>query len=248
MSLSISAEIEAWPIAGSFTISRGSKTEAVVVVVEISDGIHRGRGECTPYPRYGETPDGVKAEIEAIAPRIADGSLTRLDLQTAMKAGAARNALDCAIWDFEAKRQGKRAWTLAGLPPLRPVTTAYTISLGTPEAMAEATEKAAHMPLLKVKLGGEGDEARITAVRGAAPHSDIIVDANEAWPANRVADLLKVCADHGVSLVEQPLPAGKDQILDSIDRVVPVCADESVHDRATLPGLVGRYDAINIKL
>ncbi len=248
MSLAVTATIESWPIAGAFSISRGTKTEAIVVVAEISDGVYTGRGECVPYPRYDETPSGVKAAIDTIAPEIAAGRITRTELQSAMPAGAARNALDCAIWDFEAKRQGKRAWTLAGLPAPRPVTTAYTISLASVADMVKATEAAADYPLLKIKLGGEGDRERIAAIRDTVPRADLIVDANEAWPEDQLEDLLKACAEADVLLVEQPLPAGQDRILDRIDRPVPVCADESAHDRASLPVLSGRYDAINIKL
>lgn len=244
-SRTLSASIERWPIAGSFTISRGAKTEAVVVVVEISQGGLIGRGECVPYPRYGETPEATLEAIQAMQERLA-GGMDRIALQAAMPAGAARNALDCALADLAAKLAGKRIWELLGQPAPEPRTTAYTISLGTPEAMAEATAKAAHRPLLKIKLGGDG--ARIAAVRKAAPTSELIVDANEAWREDNLAANLTACADAGVTLVEQPLPAGQDAALARIKRPVAVCADESVHDRASLEGLRGRYDAINIKL
>jgi L-alanine-DL-glutamate epimerase-like enolase superfamily enzyme len=239
--------IERWPIAGAFTISRGAKTEAVTVVAEVSQGNCRGRGECVPYPRYGETPEAALAALEAMQDRVTDG-LTRSALQDAMPPGAARNALDCAMVDLEAKQNRQRAWDLLGRPTPRVCVTAYTISLGSPEAMAEAATKAAHRPLLKVKLGGEGDGARIAAVRKAAPKSELIVDANEAWTPTNLAQNLVACADCGVTLVEQPLRAGQDSLLAQIRRPVPVCADESVHDRTSLPGLRDRYDAVNIKL
>jgi L-Ala-D/L-Glu epimerase len=165
-----------------------------------------------------------------------------------MPAGAARNALDCALLDLEAKRLSQRAWALLGRPAPRPCTTAFTISLGTPEAMAAATAKAAHRPLLKVKLGGDDDAGRIAAVRKAAPESELIVDANEAWTSDNLERNLHACAELGVTLVEQPLPAANDEALARIKRPIAVCADESVHDRASLKGLRERYDAVNIKL
>ncbi len=245
------AKIERWPIAGAFTISRGAKTEAAVVIAEIHLGGLIGRGECVPYPRYGETPEATLAAIQAMQDAVADG-LDGSALQRLMPAGAARNALDCALLDLEAKRAGLRVWERLGRDPPRPCTTAYTISLGTPEAMAAATARAAHRPLLKIKLGGAddmgGDEARIIAVRRAAPESELIVDANEAWTPANLERHLKACSDVGVTLVEQPLPAGHDDALATIRRPMSVCADESVHDRASLAGLRGRYDAINIKL
>jgi L-Ala-D/L-Glu epimerase / N-acetyl-D-glutamate racemase len=244
---SLAARIERWPIAGAFTISRGAKTEAVTVVAEVSQSGHTGRGECVPYPRYGETPEATLRALEAMQEPLEQG-LDRQALQTAMPPGAARNALDCALLDLEAKRAGKRVWTLLGRPEPKPGITAFTISLGTPEAMAEATEKAAHRPLLKIKLGSDGDAFRIAAVRKAAPHSELIVDANEAWTADSLAQNLAACADAGVTLVEQPLPAGKDEALARIKRLLAVCADESVHDRRSLEGLRDRYDAVNIKL
>jgi L-alanine-DL-glutamate epimerase-like enolase superfamily enzyme len=243
----LAARIERWPIAGSFTISRGAKTEAVTVVAEVSRGGLTGRGECVPYPRYGETPEATLAALKAMRDPLRRG-LEREALQAAMPAGAARNALDCAWLDLEAKMRGQRAWTMLGRPAPRACTTAYTISLGTPEAMAAATAKAAHRPLLKIKLGGDGDSERILAVRKAAPESELIVDANEAWTADNLEQNLAECAEVGVTLVEQPLPAGRDEALARIKRPVAVCADESVHDRATLQGLRERYDAVNIKL
>ena len=244
---SLTVRTERWPIAGSFTIARGAKTEAAVVVVEIADGAITGRGECVPYARYGETIEGVTAALEAMRNALG-GGLDRQALQAAMPAGAARNALDCAFWDLEAKANAQAVHLLAGLPAPGPVVTAYTISLGTPEAMAAAAVKASSRKLLKVKLGGDGDPERIRAVRKAAPNSELIVDANEAWHPDNLAANLTACAEVGVTLVEQPLPAGNDAVLAAIKRPIPVCADESVHDRASLRSLVGKYDAVNIKL
>jgi L-Ala-D/L-Glu epimerase / N-acetyl-D-glutamate racemase len=243
----LDARIERWPIAGSFTISRGAKTEAVTVVAEVSRGDRTGCGECVPYPRYGETPEATLAALKSMQEAVARG-LDRQALQAAMPAGAARNALDCALLDLEAKIAGQRVWNLLGRPAPRACTTAYTISLGTPEAMAAATAKVAHRPLLKIKLGGDGDGARIAAVRDAAPESELIVDANEAWTPDNLAQRLAECAEAGVTLVEQPLPAGQDEVLARIRRPLSVCADESVHDRSSLAGLRERYDAVNIKL
>jgi len=244
---SLSVRIERWPIAGSFAISRGAKTEAVVVVAELFDGRHRGRGECVPYARYGETVDAVAAAIEAMGAAIANG-LDREALQAAMPAGAARNALDCAFWDLAAKRAARPVHKLAGLAAPAPLTTAYTISLAAPDAMAEAAAKVADRALLKVKLGGADDPARIAAVRRAAPRSELIVDANEGWTSHNLAENLAACARASVTLVEQPLPADRDDALARMRRPLPVCADESVHDRASLAALTGKYDAVNIKL
>ena len=244
---SLKVTVERWPIAGAFTISRGAKTEAVVVVVELGEGKARGRGECVPYARYGESTDNVTAQIEAMRPRLAAG-LSRAALQEAMPPGAARNALDCAFWDLEAKRAGRAVHELAGLPAPQPLTTAFTISLGTPETMAQAAAKAAQRALLKIKLGGDGDAARISAVRTAAPNAMLIVDANEGWTEDNLAANLEACANAGVVLVEQPLPDGRDAALGRITRPIPVCADESAHDRSSLAALIGKYDAVNIKL
>lgn len=241
------ARIEHWPIAGSFTISRGAKTEAVTVVAEVSLGGHTGRGECVPYPRYGETPAATLATLQAMQEHLERG-LDRQALQAAMPPGAARNALDCALLDLEAKTGGRRVWELLGRPAPKACITAYTISLASPEAMAAATARAAHRPLLKIKLGGDGDGARIAAVRKAAPRSELIVDANEAWTSDNLEQNLRACAEAGVTLVEQPLPAGRDEALARIKRPLAVCADESVHDRKSLDGLRERYDAVNIKL
>ncbi|MGH6778528.1 MAG: N-acetyl-D-Glu racemase DgcA [Bradyrhizobium sp.] len=243
----LAVRIERFPIAGSFTISRGAKTEAVTVVAEISQGGQTGRGECVPYPRYGETPEATLASLKAMREAVARG-LDRTALQAAMPSGAARNALDCAFVDLEAKTRGKRAWTLLGRTTPQPSVTAYTISLASPDAMAAAAAKAAHRPLLKIKLGGECDGKRIAAVRRAAPSAELIVDANEAWTPANLEPNLEACAAAGVTLVEQPLPAGEDEMLARIRHPIPICADESVHDRTSLDGLRVRYEAINIKL
>ncbi|MEP9377745.1 N-acetyl-D-Glu racemase DgcA [Aquabacter sp. CN5-332] len=243
---SLQVRIERFPIAGTFTISRGSKTEAVVVVAEIRDGTNVGRGECVPYGRYGETPDGVADLLRGLAAEV-EGGLDRAALQQRLPAGAARNALDCAFWDLDAKRSGIPAYREAGLPELRPLVTAFTLSLDTAEAMAEAA-RASGWPLLKLKLGGEDDIARLKAIRAAVPGTRLIVDANEGWTAETLAENFAACAEMGVELIEQPLPAKADDALAAIPRPVPVCADESVHERASLRGLIGKYDAVNIKL
>ncbi|HWM32491.1 MAG TPA: N-acetyl-D-Glu racemase DgcA [Methyloceanibacter sp.] len=245
--LRLAVRVESWPIRGGFTISRGAKHEAVVVVAELSDGSHIGRGECVPYARYGESVEGVVAAIEACTAQIGQG-LSRPELASLLPAGAARNALDCALWDLEAKRSGQSAARLAGIAPLRSVTTAFTISLDTPEAMAGRAREASAYPLLKLKLGGDGDEERLAAVREAVPAARLVVDANEAWRPEQIEPLLAAAAQARVELVEQPLPAGHDDLLAHIARPVPVCADESVHDRASLQRLAGRYDAVNVKL
>jgi L-Ala-D/L-Glu epimerase / N-acetyl-D-glutamate racemase len=245
--LTLALAVERWPIAGSFAISRGSKTEALTVVAELSDGVARGRGECVPYARYGESVDSVRAQIEAMRPQLGAG-IDRRGLQTAMPPGAARNALDCAFWDLEAKRTKRPVHELAEIPAPLALTTAYTISLAAPEAMAETAKGAAGRSLLKIKLGAEGDSARIAAVRAAAPQAALIVDANEGWNESNVAVNVAACAEAGVVLIEQPLPEGQDQALAHMRRPIPVCADESVHDRSSLSALSGRYDAVNIKL
>jgi len=230
-------------LAQVFTISRGSRTEAQVLTVRMSDGDHSGWGECVPYARYGETLDSVTAEIEGLPETV-----TRLGLYDLLPAGAARNAVDCALWDLEAKRAGKRVWELAGLAAPGPEITAYTLSLDTPEAMRAQAARHAFRPLLKIKLGTPDDMPRLEAVRAGAPAARIIVDANEGWSAGVYADLAPHLVRLGVELVEQPLPAGDDDALVGMERPVPVCADESCHDRASLPGLKGKYDVVNIKL
>ena len=239
--LTVAAAIETWPIAGQFTIARGAKREAAVVIATVTDGSVTGRGECVPYSRYGETVAGVQAAVLAI--KLSD----RASLLGQMPAGAARNALDCALWDYEAKCAGTSAACLAGLT-LGPVTTAYTISLDAPEVMAAKASAAARtMPLLKLKLAGKGDAERLRQVRSACPSTRLIADANESWTPDLLASLMAVAAETSIELVEQPLPAGADLALAG-RRAVPVCADESIHDRASLEALLGRYDAINIKL
>ncbi|MBY5934679.1 dipeptide epimerase [Tateyamaria omphalii] len=230
-------------LAQAFTISRGSRTEAHVLTVRVSDGAHSGWGECVPYARYDETVDSVTAEIESLS-----GVLTRDGLYDLLPAGAARNAVDCALWDLEAKRAGKRAWDLAGLTAPGPEITAYTLSLDTPDAMKKQAAEHAHRPLLKIKLGTPDDMPRLEAVRAGAPKSRIIVDANEGWSAEVYADLAPHLVRLGVQMVEQPLPAGDDEALIGMERPVPVCADESCHDRSDLPALKGKYDMVNIKV
>ncbi|NRB35570.1 MAG: dipeptide epimerase [Rhodobacteraceae bacterium] len=230
-------------LAQVFTISRGSRTEAKVLTVKITRGGHVGWGECVPYARYGETLESVTAEIESLP-----GDVTRAALQDLLPGGAARNAVDCALWDLECKAAGKRAWELAGLRVPGPEITAYTLSLAEPEAMRKQAAENAHRPLLKIKLGTPDDMPRLEAVRAGAPQSRIIIDANEGWSAEIYADLAPHLVRLGVELVEQPLPAGEDEALLGMARPLPVCADESCHDRASLPDLKGKYDVVNIKL
>lgn len=241
--------IEHWPIAGHFTISRGTRTQATVVSVTIIENGRRGRGECVPYARYGESVESVTAQIESARQAIESGT-SRILLQRLLPNGAARNALDCALWDLEAKLTGQPVYKHAGLPAPKPVTTAFTLSLDSPAAMEEAARKAAERPLLKIKLGGADadDRARLEAVRRGAPHAKLIVDANEGWSGEALHDFLKLCADQNVTLIEQPLPAGKDEALLDMPRPVPLCADESVHTSEGLAALAGRYDVVNIKL
>jgi L-alanine-DL-glutamate epimerase-like enolase superfamily enzyme len=243
--LAVRAEI--WPTRGSFTISRGSRTAVEIVVVELTAGGARGRGECVPYARYGETVAGVVAAIEGLRAPLS-GGLDRSGLQDLLPAGAARNALDCAFWDLEAKQAGRRVWELLGQGAPGPVTTAYTLSLDTAEAMARAAAENAWRPLLKLKLAGPEDLARVEAVRAAAPETRLIVDANEGWAPGLYAELAPHLAVLGVEMIEQPLPAGHDAALATMQRPITVAADESCHDTATLAGLAGRYDMINIKL
>jgi len=247
MPLTLTARIERFPIAGTFTISRGAKTQAIVVTAEISDGTHTGRGECVPYPRYGETPEGVLSAVEAMAPRIESG-LDRKALQAALPPGAARNALDCAFWDLEAKQADVRVWDLAGLPAPKPVTTVYTLSLDTPENMGAAAKAASFRPVLKLKLTGAGDLERVAAVRENAPDARLVVDANEGWTPDLVEPFSGRLAALGVTMIEQPLPAAKDAVLADMAHPIPLCADESAHACDGLDALVGRYEIVNIKL
>ena len=241
MQIEVSRDV--FRLAQVFTISRGSRTEAKVLTVRVSDGTHQGWGECVPYARYDETLESVEAEIAGLP-----NAFDRTKLMDLLPAGAARNAVDCALWDLEAKRAGKRAWDLAGLPVPGPEITAYTLSLDTPEKMQAQAAENAFRPLLKIKLGTPDDMPRLEAVRAGAPNAKIIVDANEGWSAEVYADLAPHLVRLGVALVEQPLPAGEDDALIGMDRPVPVCADESCHDRSSLPKLKGKYDVVNIKL
>ncbi|HEX6442285.1 MAG TPA: N-acetyl-D-Glu racemase DgcA [Stellaceae bacterium] len=243
----LSVSRRAWPLVQAFTISRGSRTTAEVVVAELHDGEFRGRGECVPYPRYGESVDSVAAALEAMKGAVFSG-LDRNELQQAMPPGAARNALDCAFWDLDAKRENRRVAEIAGIGALRPVVTAYTLSLDTPEKMGEAAARERHRPLLKLKLTGDGDIERVRAVRRAAPQSRLIVDANEGWNERHLNEVMPALAEFGVELIEQPLPAGKDDALARVPHPIPVCADESCHTAEDLDGLLGKYDAVNIKL
>ncbi|MGA7328962.1 MAG: N-acetyl-D-Glu racemase DgcA [Rhodomicrobium sp.] len=246
----LKVSVESWPIAGTFRISRGGRTEARVVVAQIEERGVTGRGECVPYARYGETVEGVAAQIQNMAGEISEGA-SRADLLTLMPAGAARNAMDCALWDLEAKLAGERVWSMAGVPAPEAVTTAFTLSLDTPAAMAAAAAKAAARPILKVKVGGDGDPDRIAAVRRAAPRAMLIADANEAWDEASLEANFAACQAADVKLIEQPLPAGQDHILaeiGSIRRGIPVCADESLHTGSDLPYIANLYQGINIKL
>ncbi len=242
--LHLTARAETFPLADAFVISRGAKTEAHVIVAEVRDGAgHVGRGEAVPYARYGETVAGSLAVLDAYS-----GPLDRDALLSAMPPGAARNALDCALWDLAAKSSHVSAPALAGCATLAPVETAYTLSLGTPDAMAAKAASVAHLNVLKLKLGGAGDDARMLAVRSARPDARLIADANEAWTGELLPELMAAALQARVALIEQPLPAGGDGALAGIARSVPVCADESAHTAADLPGLRDHYDAINIKL
>jgi L-Ala-D/L-Glu epimerase len=239
--------VEYYPLAQRFVISRGAKTQADVICVTLTRHGYKGRGECVPYARYGESIESVGAALEHMRPHIESG-IDRHALQHLMPAGAARNAIDCALWDLECKILNQRAWTLAGHHRLSPVSTAFTLSVDTPQAMGEAAHKAAHRPLLKIKLSGDGDIDRLYAVRAHAPHSELIVDANEAWREDQLEELINICADVGVRLIEQPLPAGQDHALASCSHKVPICADESLHTRDDLSTIKQLYDVINIKL
>ncbi len=242
---------ESWPIDGSFSISRGTKTNAAVVTVNIEQEGMTGRGECVPYARYGETIESVITQINSLQKLFESAGSTaavRMELQTALPAGAARNAVDCALWDLESKQTGRRIWELAGIKAPERAVTAYTLSLDTPENMHVAAIKYSARPLLKLKLAGEGDVERVTAVREGAPNSKIIVDANEGWNTAAYESMVPKLVDLGVNMIEQPLPAADDAALGLVERPIAICADESCHDAATLSGLAGRYDMVNIKL
>ncbi len=252
MSRKVTVTHESWPIAGTFTISRGSKTSAEVVVVELTEDKAKGskligRGECVPYARYGESIESVLAEIEKHRVALEDGA-DRAAIEKLLPAGAARNAVDCALWDLEAKRAGKPVWKLVGLKEPRALMTAYTLSLAAPDEMALAAAQNLHRPLLKLKLSGAQDLDRVRAVSRAAPQSKLIVDANEGWSVEDYRQLAPQLQALNVILIEQPLPAGDDEALREIEKPIPICADEACHDSATLEKLTGKYQAVNIKL
>jgi L-Ala-D/L-Glu epimerase len=251
MARTLSARVERFPVRGSFVIARGAKTHVDVAVAEISDGGLMGRGEATAIYYRGESAESVVAAIAAQADNVAAGA-SRADMLTLMPAGAARNAVDAALWDLEAKTASQRVWQLLGLPMPRPMLTAFTISLGTPAAMADAAALARGRELLKIKLGGDGgwqvDVERVAAVRRAAPDARLTVDANEAWGGADIERIAAQLARHNVELIEQPVPAGQDALLDGVRSSVALAADESCHDRATLDAIIGRYSHINIKL
>ncbi|MEI7211815.1 N-acetyl-D-Glu racemase DgcA [Pectobacterium versatile] len=238
---------ESWPIEGAFTISRGSKRQADVVVVALQSGNVAGYGECVPYSRYGESLDSVMEQIASLHNDVHNG-LDRETLQTILPAGAARNVLDCAFWDLECKQHQQRIWQRLDLPSPTALETAYTLSLDTPDRMRHAAIHHATRPLLKLKLADAGDLARVAAVREGAPLARLIVDANEGWDAERYLTLVPELVALGVTMIEQPFPAGKDDVLTDLPRPIPICADESCHDSQSLAALVGRYDMINIKL
>ncbi len=238
---------QTFPLAGTFAISRGSKTDTKVVTVAISVGGNTGIAECVPYARYGESLDGVCEQISSFADAHPSG-FDRVIVENSLKAGAARNALDCALWDLEAKQRGQRVWDLLEMPSPTPAVTVYTLSLDSPEAMGEAAREHAHRPMLKLKLGPGDSVACVQAVHAGAPNSRLVVDANEAWDINELVDAMPALRDAGVELIEQPLPAGEDDALAGIERLIPVAADESCHVAADIERLKGRYDVANIKL
>lgn len=250
--MQISVEPQSFRLAETFTIARGSRDAAEVLTVTVDWQGVKGRGECVPYARYGETLESVTAQVMSFAPMleaVSRADANALDVRDYLPAGAARNAVDCAILDWRAKSDGRRIWEImSGLGTPGPVQTAFTLSLDTPANMRAAAARHAHRPLLKIKLGGAGDMARLDAVRAGAPDTPIIVDANEGWSADVYSDLAPHLVKMGVQMVEQPLPAGNDDLLAEIARPLPVCADESCHDRKSLPALKGKYDMVNIKL
>ncbi len=244
--LLIEAREEIWPLKEVFRISRGSRTEAQVVVVTVSDREYAGRGECVPIARYNQSTESVIAQIESIE---GEKSLDRQHLQKLLPAGAARNAVDCALWDLEAKISGKRVWELANIPVVPEVVTTLTISLDTDAKMAAAARANATAPILKLKLGGDDpDLARVEAVRQAAPAARLLIDANESWSAEHYEEIVPALKELGVALIEQPFPADADEVLETLDRPISVCADESCHTTADLSRLTNRYETINVKL
>jgi len=244
--LTIEAREEIWPLKGPFRISRGSRTEAQVVFVTVSDGEHTGRSECVPIKRYGQSVQSVIAQIDSIR---RENNLDRQRLQKLLPASAARNALDCALWDLESKISSKRVWELANIPVISEVVTSFTISLDTPKKMGAAAKASSTSPILKLKLGGDSsDLARVKAAREAAPSSRLIIDANESWSAEHYEEIVRALKKLGIELIEQPFPADADEVLESLDHPIPVCADESCHTSADLPRLMNRYEAVNVKL
>lgn len=238
---------ESWPLLRPFRISRGVKTAAEVIVAEVRDGAHSGQGECVPYARYGESVESVRAQIASLTTAIAEG-MNRAELQAALPPSAARNALDCALWDLEAKQTGISAAAHAGVPEPRDIITAVTVSLDAPERMAEAAAALTHVPLIKIKVDADAPLAPIAAVRRAAPNARLIVDPNEGWSAPLLFDALPQLADLRVALIEQPIPAAEDDALEGLDPLVPICADEAAHTSADLERAARRYQAVNIKL
>ena len=241
--MKIDVSQDSFPLKSAFRISRGSKTTADVVTVKLTRNGVQGWGECVPYPRYGETVESVTEQLQSVPPHI-----TRADLIETLPAGAARNALDCAIWDVKAKETNRRVWQLANLPKPKPVQTAFTLSLGTVENMTRAATQNAHRPILKLKVGTPDDLDRLVAVRNAAPDAKLVIDANEGWTIDDYQLLIDHLVDMNIALIEQPFPAGQDACLSNLDRPIPICADESVHTSEDLPALVGKYDCLNIKL
>jgi len=241
--MKIDVSQDSFPLKSAFRISRGSKTTADVVTVKLTRNGVQGWGECVPYPRYGETVESVTEQLQSVPPHI-----TRADLIETLPAGAARNALDCAIWDVKAKETNRRVWQLANLPKPKPVQTAFTLSLGTVENMTRAATQNAHRPILKLKVGTPDDLDRLVAVRNAAPDAKLVIDANEGWTIDDYQLLIDHLVDMNITLIEQPFPAGQDACLSNLDRPIPICADESVHTSEDLPALVGKYDCLNIKL
>jgi L-alanine-DL-glutamate epimerase-like enolase superfamily enzyme len=244
--MQIDAEEEVWPLKEPFRISRGSRTEARVVVVTVSDGEHLGRGECVPIARYNQSTESVLTQIASIK---VEKNLDRQQLQRLLPAGAARNALDCALWDLEAKHSGKRVWEFADISVVDQVETSFTISLDAPKKMSAAAKAAASLPILKLKLQGDDlDLARVETVRGAAPNARLLIDANESWSPKHYEKIVPALEDLGVELIEQPFPADTDEVLETVDHPIPICADESCHTTADLPRIKNRYEVINVKL
>ncbi|MCF6293148.1 MAG: hypothetical protein L3J04_07125, partial [Robiginitomaculum sp.] len=234
-------ESQNWPITGDFRISRGSKITAEVIVVTLKQGEHSGRGECVPYGRYGETIDSVTAQIKSITSALRAG-LSRCELQEALPAGAARNAVDCAFWDLQAQQSGKPVWQLAGLPKPKPAITAITLSLGRPQQMAEAAIIAKNYPLLKVKLAGDGsDPARVMSIASARPDAKLIFDGNEGFDKQTLGELLEMSKELNIVAIEQPMPAGADGELAEINTDFAFCADESLHTSADLLRIADLY-------